>query len=258
MHHFVIAGADEAGDADDLACASCRLKPETFGPLTSSSETLSGPSGRTGARIVSRSTARPTISRTMSALRALRVSSVPARRPSRSTVARSVISITSSMSCETKMTLAPRRTRLRTSVNSFCTSAAGRKGVGSSRMRSCASAAGSPQLPPGANDRKLRPLDGAELLDRRLAGRGPFRSAANSARAAAACAASRSASDRRWHVADEQVLQHRHGRDEAQMLVHEGDAKPRKAPGGSGSVTACPADAQHCARVRLVEARPGS
>ena len=61
------------------------------------------------------------------------VTSRAATRPSRSTVARSVISSTSSTSCETKITLAPSATTVRTTSNNWSTSRRGRNGVGSSR-----------------------------------------------------------------------------------------------------------------------------
>ena len=88
-----------------------------------------------GGRMASRSTWRPTISRMTSALVIAAVSNVPATRPSRRTVARLVISRTSSMSCETKMTLAPSATISRMSLNNASTSCAGRNGVGSSSTR---------------------------------------------------------------------------------------------------------------------------
>ena len=94
-----------------------------------------------------------------------RVASVPATRPSRSTVARSVISITSSTSWETKMTLAPsrddpadqrRRARRRRPR--------GRKGVGSSstsrpRRRAVLTCA---ELVEGADDRERAPAPPGE------------------------------------------------------------------------------------------------
>ena len=60
------------------------------------------------------------------------MTSVAATRPSRSTVARSVISITSSTSWLTKITLAPLAVTWRTRRKSWSTSRLGRKGVGSS------------------------------------------------------------------------------------------------------------------------------
>ena len=93
------------------------------------------------------------------------VTNVPARRPSRSTVARSVICLTSSTSCETKMTDAPSRTMARTSEKSCSTPAVGRNGVGSSSTR----------MPAWARPRRLhrleRPHDGHQrALDLRQVG----------------------------------------------------------------------------------------
>ena len=61
------------------------------------------------------------------------VTAVPATRPSRSTVTRSVISRTSSSSCETNSTLPPVAVISRISANRCSTSARGRNTVGSSR-----------------------------------------------------------------------------------------------------------------------------
>ena len=62
------------------------------------------------------------------------VTTVPTSAPSRSTVTRSVISRTSSRSCETKSTEVPDSAAARMSENSRSTPSLGRKTVGSSRI----------------------------------------------------------------------------------------------------------------------------
>ena len=67
------------------------------------------------------------------------MTAVPATRPSRSTVTRSVIWRTSARSCDTNSTLEPRAAICRTKSNSSATSFCGRNTVGSSSTSSVGS-----------------------------------------------------------------------------------------------------------------------
>ena len=107
-------GADEAGEADDLAGADrearCpRNSPARVRPSTSSSTSPTGVS-----TFGNSDTVRPTMCRTRSAVVRSRVGVVTTWRPSRKTVARSQSSKTSSSRWLTKRTATPRSRSRRT------------------------------------------------------------------------------------------------------------------------------------------------
>ena len=149
---------------------------------------------------------------------------------------RSVICITSSMSCEMKITLEPgRRDRSHQRRKSLSTPSRGRKGVGSSRRTSpglarCAGApARFPRKPARSRAARARPAK-SDRRARRDRGRGrnapaPRRAGARSARQlmnAARCG-------RQLH--EPQIFEHRQRRHEAEILMHEAHAEAAEIAG---------------------------
>ena len=115
---FVIAGADETGQAHHFPRAKGAENGSKDPPaqLRNDDRRRAKGSRQPAAWLRDRHAARRSVD-DLELWTSQAVSNVPATRPSRRTVARSVISSTSSMSCETKITLAPSATISRISLN---------------------------------------------------------------------------------------------------------------------------------------------
>ena len=161
------------------------------------------------------------------------VTTVPTSAPSRRTVTRSVISRTSSRSCETKRIDAPAAAASRTSENSRSIALPRQEHRRLVEHEHAVAAPDAAVLLDRAHDREQRALDRLQVGRRRA--RGSSRSAVALERLArpGALAPPRDAEARarRRDVGDAQVLEHAQRLDEPEVLVDEAEAELAELPG---------------------------